>query len=67
MKKQKNIYKKINNKSKKSQSNIIVTVLLVLVGLVAVGILASWIINFARTNTEITNARIELNLDASNS
>ncbi|MBM3247708.1 hypothetical protein FJZ17_04190 [Candidatus Pacearchaeota archaeon] len=60
-------HKENKKRSKKSQSNIIVTVLLVLVGLVAVGILASWIIGFARTNTEITNARIELNLDASNS
>jgi len=50
-------------KNKKSQSSIIVTVLLVLIGLVAVSLVAIWIIGFVRENTAFDNAHIELTID----
>jgi len=53
----------MNKKSKRSQSNIIVSVLLVLVGLVAVSIVSVFIINMVRENAIVENARVELNLN----
>lgn len=53
--------------NKKSQSSIIVTVLLILVGLVAVSIVAIWVIGFVRENTAFDNAQVELSIVAQES
>jgi len=49
--------------NKRGQSNILTTVLLVLVGLVAVTILAVFIINLVRQNSQIENNKVELSID----
>jgi len=57
--------KEMEKGGKKAQSNIIVTVLLVLIGLVAVSLLSVWIINFVRENTAFDNASLELFIEPS--
>ena len=50
-------------KNKKSQSGIIVTVLLVLVGIAAVVVLAAWIIPMIRDNLQTSGLRFDLSFD----
>jgi len=58
-----------NIKSRKSQSEVITTVLLILIGIAAVGILSAFIINMVRTNLKGTECfsgmgQLEINLDS---
>ena len=43
-----------NQKSKRSQAEVIVTVLLILIGIVAVGLVSVWIINLVKGNLQST-------------
>jgi len=52
-----------NKTSKKSQSGIIVTVLLILVGIAAVVVLAAWIIPMVRDNLQTSGLRFDVFID----
>jgi hypothetical protein len=53
-------------KTKKSQTEVIVTVLLVLIGIIAVGLVSAWIVNMVKNNlqgTECFNTADQIKVD----